>query len=207
MKVYRFFLKESYNKMRDMEKEFNADFKFRYLNNEYDEVLIHYAWTTSKKMRNEFIKTRADCFIYDETDFPDEMYEKFKVEYKSSSLDYRELDHYDRDKKETSKVRVLCTHDEFVAIDEFLEETFSFIIENVCTSNPSILNDEYYASLDLLLYTMYHGLFWSENSFDEDNVDYNMSYGLTPGGNSIRDLMSSADQLNLFVATFFKLFK
>lgn len=202
MRVYKFFLRETYENIKSINISLYMNFKYIYIDD--NNCIILYAWTTKKRIRDEFIKNRSKCFIYSKADIPDDMFHKFEIDYKESKLIYRVFNHYDDINKRITEVACLCTIDESVVIEESSEEILGEIVYKYTNSDPSILKDEFKNSLDIILYTLYRGLYNSEDDDEEEFVEYNRSFGLTPMGNKM-DL--SIDELNLFISIFGKFFK
>lgn len=205
MKVYRFFLKRTYQEILDMEAVLFISLKYQYVDDK--NCLILYAWTTDKKLKNDFKRTRTDEFMCDKTDIPDEMFDEFKLDYKESRIEYRKIPHFNKSTKKNEDVLCIGTFAEFTVIEEFPEEILGAWIEKFCFAECYYLNDEYVEVLDTILYTYYHEIYWSNSDKRQDEVMYTRSYGLTPEGNSISNIIDNIDPFNMFVRLFLDFFR
>lgn len=157
---------------------------------EGDKMIGIYAWTDKKEIVNEFIDGRTqDIYKVMKVDFCDkEEYEEFQRDYKELKLNYYKYKlspPFSRDSN-ASELEIVSTFNEYIQTTEYGQENmYEFGLADIPDINYRIFKPDIIDALDVINYTSEYDKN-SGNEEDADNLDFQLSYGCSSLGHSLK---------------------
>lgn len=201
MRIYKFMLRIPFKSVQKLESAFSFKLKYAiqdlYTDDLNPYVNVLYAWTDNKSIRNMFREYRHKKFIFEPMEIDDRYMKEFKYEFKMQEL--VKVNIYDlQENKDGRKYLQVLTKDEKEVLENYFIEVATQILESETEYPYTILKDEFALALDVLGYTIVHGLFYPTTQQEEDLTGYQLSYQQSPYGRSIYDIFSCIDPVLLF---------
>jgi len=181
MKIYFIYLKFAYDDLWKVNKFLPNRHDWEYIDKSHsDKCAILYAWTTNKKLKNRFLKSRTQGkFNVYKRDLDDEtLFQDYTSDPNFKALELSECEFCDGTKDE--KVTLPCTLNEFFIctdyISEYGEEVVATLMDKLMV-DYTFLNEKYRMALDRLGYNNLYDSYVAgdENYYCDESREIRMS--------------------------------